>query len=292
MGDRLAFTNGILVLAVPAALIYAAFGGQTSPLIPLFAIGVFLAFTLAQSGMVAHWWRHRERGWRTALATNLLGAVLSGMVVLIAALTKFTQGAWVVIVLVPLIVLACRRVHDHYERARQALTPQPETEDQTEPVRLAPPRLASVVSAHLAEAQDNPSDVHSFAVVPVAALDLAALHALAYAVSLGQPVLAVHVSPTEEEAERFQHAWQAWGDHLPLKVVVSPYRATVAPLANYIATLHRQRPDLTLTLIVPEIIVAKRWQRILHNRIAARLRASLIDDEGIITTTVPFHLPP
>ena len=160
-----------------------------------------------------------------------------------------------------------------------------------EPVRLAPPRLASVVSARLAEAQDNPSDVHSFAVVPIAALDLAALHALAYAVSLGQPVLAVHVSPTEQEAERFQRSWQAWGDHLPLEVLVSPYRATVAPLANYIAALHRQRPDLTLTLVVPEIVVAKPWQRILHNRIAARLRASLIAYEGIIITTVPFHLP-
>ena len=222
MGDRLAFTNGILVLAVPAALIYAAFGGQTSPLIPLFAIGVFLAFTLAQSGMVAHWWRRRERGWRAALATNLLGAVLSAMVVVIAAITKLTQGAWVVIVLVPLIVLACRRVHDHYQRAHEALTPRPETEDQMEPVRLAPPRLASVVSARLAEAQDNPSDVHSFAVVPIAALDLAALHALAYAVSLGQPVLAVHVSPTEQEAERFQRSWQAWGDHLPLEVARLP----------------------------------------------------------------------
>ena len=109
--------------------------------------------------------------------------------------------------------------------------------------------------------------MHSFAVVPIAALDLAALHALAYAVSLGQPVLAVHVSPTEAEAERFTHSWQAWGDHLPLEVVVSPYRATVAPLANYIAALHRQRPDVTLTLVVPEIVVAKRWQRILHNRV-------------------------
>jgi amino acid transporter len=290
MGDRLAFTNGILVLAVPAAVIYAAFGGQTDPLIPLFAIGVFLAFTLAQSGMVAHWWRHRERGWRAALATNLLGAVLSAVVVMIAAITKLTQGAWVVVVLVPLIVLACRRVHDHYQRAHEALTPRAEIGEQTLPVRLAPPRLASVVSEHLAEAQDNPADVHSFAVVPIAALDLAALHTLAYAVSLGQPVLAVHVSPTEEEAERFNRAWQAWGDHLPLEVVVSPYRATVAPLANYIAALHRQRPDVTLTLVVPEIVVAKRWQRILHNRIAARLRASLIAYEGIIITTVPFHL--
>ena len=291
LGDRLAFSNGILVLAVPAALIYAAFGGQTEPLIPLFAIGVFLAFTLAQSGMVAHWWRHRERGWQAALATNLLGAVLSALVVVIAAITKLTQGAWVVVVLVPLIVLACRRVHAHYQRAREALTPRPQTGEETSPILLAPPRLASAASAHLAEAQDNPADVQSFAVVPIAALDLAALHALAYATSLGQPVLAVHVSPTEEEADRFERSWQAWGDHLPLEVVVSPYRATVAPLANYIAALHRQRLDVTLTLVVPEIVVAKPWQRILHNRIAARLRASLIAYDGIVITTVPFHLP-
>jgi amino acid transporter len=292
MGDRLAFSNGILVLAVPAAVIYAAFDGQTEPLIPLFAIGVFLAFTLAQSAMVVHWWRHREQGWRAALATNLLGATLSALVVLIAATTKFTQGAWVVVVLVPLIVLACGRVHAHYERAREALTPRPEAMGHTGRVRVAPPRLPSEVSELLAEAQDDPSEVHSFAVVPVAALDLAALHALAYAVSLAQPVLALHVSPTAEEAERFQRTWQAWGDHLPLEVVVSPYRATVAPLANYIAALHRQRPDVTLTLVVPEIVVAKPWQRILHNRIAARLRASLIAYEGIVITTVPFHLPP
>ncbi len=296
MGDRLAFSNGILVLAVPAAVIYAAFGGKTTPLIPLFAIGVFLAFTLAQSGMVAHWWRHRERRWRAALATNLLGAILSGAVVLIAAITKLTEGAWVVVVLIPLIILACRRVHTHYERAREALTPHPltphpDTGNHARRTRVTPPRLPSALSTHLAEAQDNPAEVHSFAVVPIAVLDLAALHALAYAVSLAQPVLALHVSPTEEEAERFHRSWQAWGDHLPLEVVVSPFRATVAPLANYIAALHRQRPDVTLTLVVPEIIVAKRWQRILHNRTATRLRAALIAYEGIVITTVPFHLP-
>ena len=290
MGDRLAFSNGILVLAVPAAVIYVAFGGQTEPLIPLFAIGVFLAFTLAQSAMVVHWWRHRERGWRGALTTNLLGATLSALVVLIAATTKLTEGAWVVVVLVPLIVLGCGRVHTHYERAREALTPQPDIGGHTRPVRVAPPRLAPEVSELLSEAQDDPTEVHSFAVVPVAVLDLAALHALAYAVSLAQPVLALHVSPTEEEAERFRRTWQAWGDHLPLEVVVSPYRATVAPLANYIAALHRQRPDVTLTLVVTEIVVAKPWQRILHNRTAARLRASLIAYEGIVITTVPFHL--
>ena len=291
MGDRLAFSNGILVLAVPAAVIYATFGGQTAPLIPLFAIGVFIAFTLAQSGMVAHWWRRRERGWRAALATNLLGATLSAAVVLIAAITKLTEGAWVVVVLVPLIILACRQVHAHYEYAREALTPRPDADEHKRSTRVAPPRLTSRASERLAEAQDDPSEVESFAVVPIAVLDLAALHTLAYAVSLAQPVLALHMSPTEEEAERFHRAWQAWGEHLPLEVVVSPYRATVAPLANYIAALHRQRPDVTLTLIVPEIIVARRWQRVLHNGIAKRLRASLIAYEGIVVTTVPFHLP-
>jgi amino acid transporter len=291
MGDRLGFSNGILMLAVPAAVIYAGFGGQTEPLIPLFAIGVFLAFTLAQSGMVAYWLRHRDRGWRSALATNLLGAVLSGAVVLIAAATKFTQGAWVVVVLVPVIVLGCRRVHAHYQRAREALTPRAGPPPGESPaMRVAPPRAGREVSERLAEAQADPSQVSSFAVVPVAVLDLAALHALAYAVSLSQPVLALHVSPSEEEAERFRRAWAAWGDHLPLELVVSPYRATVAPLANYIEALHRQRPDITLTLVVPEIVVARRWQRILHGRIAIRLRAALIAYEGIVITTVPFHL--
>ena len=290
MGDRLAFTNGILVLAIPASAIYAAFGGRTAPLIPLFAIGVFLAFTLAQSGMVAHWWRHRERRWRSALATCLLGATLSAAVVLIAAATKIAEGAWVVIVLVPLIVLACRRVHAHYEHARAALTPRANAGEEGRAL-AAPPSMPSHQPERLAEAQDDPAKVHGFAVVPVAVLDLAALHALAYAASLAQPVLALHVSPTEDEAERFLRSWQAWGDHLPLELVVSPYRATLAPLANYIAALHRQRPDAILTLVVPEIIVARRWQQLLHNRIAARLRAALIDDEGIVITTVPFHLP-
>jgi hypothetical protein len=239
-----------------------------------------------------HWWRHRERGWHAALITNLLGAALSAVVVVIATVTKLTQGAWVVVVLVPLIVLACRRVHAHYQAAREALTPRADTGQlRRRSVRVAPPRLSPEVSDRLAEAQDDPDQVHSFVVIPIAALDLAALRALAYAVSLAQPVLAVHVSPTDEEAERFTRSWQAWGDHLPLEVVVSPYRATVAPLANYVAALHRQRPDVTLTLVVPEIVVAHHWQRILHNRIGARLRAALIAYDGIIITTVPFHLP-
>ena len=141
-----------------------------------------------------------------------------------------------------------------------------------------------------AEEQDAPSEIEHLLVVPVAVLDQAALRALAYAASLQVPVLAVHVSPSEEEGKRFHRYWKAWGAHLPLEVVVSPYRATVAPLANYIEALYRQQPDITLTVIVPEIVPAHGWESILHGRIAQRLRHILIHHDGIVVTSIPFHL--
>jgi amino acid transporter len=291
LGDRLAFTAGIVVLAVPAAIIFAAFNGQTAPLIPLFAVGVFVAFTLAQSGMVAHWWNYREAGWRRALAINLVGAVLSGAVAIIAAATKFIAGAWIVVILIPLIVLACRRIHGAYDRARESLIPDPSEALVVPKTILAPPPPKAAATTPMGERQDAPTEVSHLVVVPIAALDLAALRALAYAASLSVPLLALHVSPSDDEADRFRGYWKAWGDHLPLEVVVSPYRATLAPLANYIEALHRQRPDLTLTVVVPELIPARRWERLLHNRIAQRLRKMLIQYQGIIVTSVPFHLP-
>jgi amino acid transporter len=291
LGDRLAFTAGIVVLAVPAAIIFAAFNGQTGPLIPLFAVGVFVAFTLAQSGMVAHWWNHRETGWRRRLAINLVGAVLSGAVAIIAAATKFAAGAWIVVVLIPLIVLACRRIHGAYQRARQSLIPDPGQALALPSAVLTPPPPKAAATTPMGERQDAPTEVSHLVVVPIAVLDLAALRALAYAASLSVPLLALHISPSEAEAQRFRGYWNAWGDHLPLEVVVSPYRATLAPLANYIEELHHQRPDLTLTVVVPQLIPGRRWQRLLHNRIAQRLHKMLIEDEGIIVTSVPFHLP-
>ena len=290
MGDRLAFTAGIVVLAVPAAIVYAAFNGQTEPLIPLFAIGVFVAFTLAQSGMVAHWWHHREHGWQRALAINLVGAVLSGAVAIIAAVTKFAEGAWLVIVLIPLIVLACLWIHRHYQRAYGQLVPHADETLAAPRARVSPPHSGGDGRGPAPEEQDAPSEIEHLVVVPVAVLDLAALRALAYAASLEVPVLAVHVSPSEEEGKRFHQYWKAWGAYLPLEVIVSPYRATVAPLANYIEALHRQQPDITLTAIVPEIIPAHRWESILHGRIAQRLRRILIRHEGIVVTSIPFHL--
>ncbi|HLH64453.1 MAG TPA: APC family permease [Solirubrobacteraceae bacterium] len=304
MGDRLAFTAGIFVLAVPAAILYAAFGGQTEPLIPLFAVGVFVAFTLAQSGMVAHWWAHRERGWRRALAINLIGAVLSGTVAIIAAVTKFTQGAWLVVVLIPAVVGACLRVHRFYEQTRAQLVPRADatlTLPGTDPAAggagtdqaaggAGTDPASGGADAGEVERQGSPDEIGHLAVVPIAVLDQAALRALAYAASLAVPVLAVHLSPSEEEGERFHRYWRQWGDHLPLEVVISPYRATVAPLINYIEELHRQRPDITLTVVVPEIVPRRRWQSILHGRIAPRLRRALVRHEGIVVVSVPFHV--
>ena len=142
----------------------------------------------------------------------------------------------------------------------------------------------------MAEAAEHPDQIDALTIVPVFALDRPTMRALSYAASLGQAVFALHVSPTTEEAERFRHYWEVWGDHLPLQVMVSPHRAIVAPLVNYIWTLHRQRPDLTLTVTVPQIVDRHWWHAVLHERIATRLRHALQALPGVIVTSVPFHL--
>ncbi len=282
MGDRLAFSNGIIVLAGAAALIYVAFRGLTAALIPLYAVGVFLAFTLSQAGMVVHWRRRGGAHWRKKLTLNLVGAVLSAVVLVTAAGTKFLAGAWVVVVTVLLVILCCLAIRRHYDTVGRALA-----------LRTPPgvaDRAATGTSATEAEqSEERPQEVRHLVVVPVARLNLAALHALAYAASLGPPVFAVHISPDEEEAERFRQQWQAWGDHLRLEVIVSPYRTVIAPLAHYLDALHTQRSDLTLTVILPELVVRRRWQQLLHSRNEQRLRLALRALPRVVVTSVPIH---
>jgi hypothetical protein len=141
-----------------------------------------------------------------------------------------------------------------------------------------------------AETAEDPGQITNLTIVPLTVLDQASMRALAYAAALGQPVFALHVSPTTNEAKRFFGYWQTWGDHLPLEVVVSPHRAKVAPLVNYIWTLHRQSPALTLTVIVPEIVTRRWWHQILHDRVARRLRRALRSLPGVVVTSMPFHL--
>lgn len=290
MGDRLAFSNGIVLLSATAAVIFVAFAGKTDPLIPLYAVGVFLAFTMSQSGMVVHWWRRREDRWRRSLCFNAGGALLSALVFITAAVTKFTAGAWVALLAVALFTLTALRIRSHYDRVIEAIA--------LHPARIEVP--AHAVAPHTRErssepgpqdeSEENPEQLQHLLIVPIASLDLANMRALAYAASLRQPVLALHVSPSDEEAQRFGDYWRQWGDHLPLEIVVSPYRAIVAPMINYIESLHQQRPDLTLTVILPEIIVRHRWHGVLHNQTARRVRRALRPLPKIVVTTIPFHL--
>jgi amino acid permease-like protein len=291
VGDRLAFSNGIIALAVVAGLIFVAFGGRTQSLIPLYAVGVFLAFMLSQAGMVVHWWRQRDAHWRKSITLNAAGAFLSALVLVIAATTKFTDGAWLVIVLVPLIIVTCLRIHHHYEQVEEALRLRPLEPGRQRSRRYATPaKQTDATAAAAPEAEESPEQVRHLMVVFVASLDLASLRALAYAASLGQPAFALHLSPHEDEAKRFEHYWHIWGDHLPLEVVISPYRAMVAPLARYIQALHQQKRDLTLTVIVPEVVVRHRRHQLLHSPLAARLKRVLRLQPETVITSIPFHV--
>ena len=294
IGDRLTFRNGILLLSAAAAAVYIAFGGRTEALLPLYAVGVFLAFTLSQAGMVVHWRAHRDQPhWRRSLAFNASGGALSGVVFVIAGVTKFTAGAWVAVVLIAVIVMIALRIRALYDRAAAHLALRPE--EVTLPVAPLSPAGGSTVARPPGldpETVEHPEQVSNLIVVPVAGLDRPAMRALAYAARLGQPVFALHVSPTADEAARFRGYWQVWGDHLPLEVIVSPHRAVVAPLVNYFWSLYRERPDLTLTVVVPEIVVRHWWHQVLHDHLARRLRRALQPLPGVVVTSVPFHLLP
>nr|EIF91542.1 amino acid permease [Streptomyces tsukubensis NRRL18488] len=317
LGDRLAYSRSIVLLSLAAALVYIAFEGRTDALIPLYAVGVFLAFTLSQGGMVVHWWRRRDPHWRKSLVFNAVGAVLSGLVLLTAGVGKFTSGAWVALIAVLLFLLVTTRIRSHYTAARAYLRLRPhavELPARTGAGPLAPatpaggPRAGREAkkakraeraeraekaerTGEPEEAEEIPGEIHHLSVVAVATLDLAGMRTLAYAASLGQPALAVHISTTEDEERRFRAYWSLWGDHLPLQTVLSPYRAVVAPLVHYIETLHRLNPELTLTVILPEIVTRHRRHQFLHSRTAARLRRALRHLPKIVITTVPFHLP-
>ncbi|MFG1776356.1 APC family permease [Micromonospora sp. NPDC049048] len=286
MGDRLAFSNGLVALTAAAAAIFVAFRGHTEALIPLYAVGVFLAFTLSQAGMVVHWRRRRDRGWRRRAAVNAVGGAVSGLVLLTAAVTKFSEGAWVVVVAIPLLVLLFWAIHRHYRTLHRslALHPPPPGPAPGPPVVPAPPPAVGP-----AEDEELPEQVRHLVVVPVARLNRASLRALAYAASLGQPTLAVHIAPEEPEADRFREQWRAWGDHLRLETIVSPYRAVIGPLAHYLEALHASRADLVLTVVVPEVVVRSRWHRLLHSRTEHRLRTALRRLPGVVVTSLPVH---
>jgi amino acid transporter len=265
LGDRLAYSNGIVLLAVLAILLLVVFRGEVSRLIPLYAVGVFTAFTMSQAGMVARWLRLRERGWRRGLPLNVLGTATTAVVLLVTGVFNLTRGAWIIVVIVPLLVTTCRAVNRHYRE----------------------------VGSYIAtETPVAPGEVHPVCIVPIAGLNSLALQSLALARGMSDTVIAVHVADTPEEIAELRARWTAWGNHVPLEVIDSPYRSLVRPLLSYISAIRRQRHDATVVVVLPELVATRWWHQVLHNQTALRLKAALLFRPGIVTVSVPYHLRP
>jgi amino acid transporter len=264
VGSRLAFNTGIVVLAVLACVILAAFDGSVTNLVPLYTIGVFLAFTLSQSGLVRRWRRLRNRGWRVSMVINSFGAVVTGTVLLVVAFTKFEHGAWMVLVLIPLISALLYGIHRHYQTVHDALV-------------LAGP-----------EQQKVPVLPAPVVIVPIARIDRAALQALAFARSVSPTVKAVHISTSNASAEEFRRRWEQLDTDIKLDIVVSPYRSLLAPLLKYIDAM-RKSDDRPITVVLSEFVPRHWWEWLLHSQTAFRLKAVLLFRPNTIVIDVPYH---
>ncbi len=316
-GDRLVFSNGILLLALFSGLLVIGFKGDTSRLIPLYAVGVFLSFTLSQSGMVVHWLRERhndragpteddstrQRGtqsnhsietgesalsqqdsegeeihrsyfvtdevtapsnWKKSIVINTVGATATFTVLCVFVATKFIHGAWIVVVVIPLLVLLFRTIHKHYFMVAKQLS----TEGL---VQLKP--------------------INHMVIVPISGIHRGVVCALQYAKSISSnQVQAVYVDFEEEATASLKDKWHRWGAGIDLVVLPSPYRELTRPLLRHINKLIRENNEDMITVVLPEFIPAKWWQHILHNQSSLLLKGSLLFKKGVVVTSVPYHL--
>ncbi|HKF77295.1 MAG TPA: amino acid permease, partial [Candidatus Dormibacteraeota bacterium] len=263
VGLRLAYSTGIVVLSTLAIGLILLFNGSTHALIPLFAVGVFLCFTLSQSGMVSHWLRTRDRGWRYKLVVNSVGAVTTAGVTVVVVVTKFAQGAWLVVLLVPALVLLFLAVKRTYSREISELS-----------------SYGPSVSEPL---------THEM-VVPVARMDRAVAEAISYALSVGSRVTAVHVSTDAEATRELQEEWKRWGTPVPLEIIDSPYREVIGPLSDFVRAQAAGKPAHQVTVVMPEVVARHWWQEILHNQTNLQLQLALRGVPGVVLTTVSVCL--
>jgi amino acid transporter len=262
-GDRLVFSNGIVILTGVAALLLVLFSGDTHALIPLYAVGVFLSFTLSQSGMVRRWRRRREPGWRWRVALNGVGALTTGLVMITIAVTKFVHGAWIVLLLIPTLVAIFLLIHRHYDDVARQLS----LDDFTPP----PPMTNTVL-------------------VLVGDLHRGVVTAIQYAQTLSPSPKAVFVETDPERTRRLEEKWGKWGMGVPLIVLASPYRSLLGPLLDYIDSLQQLGPNHMVTLVLPEFIPARWWQQILHNQTALLIKGTFLFRKNVVITDVPHHL--
>jgi amino acid transporter len=269
-GDRLVFSNGIVILSLLAGALIWAFDASTTRLIQLYIIGVFVSFTLSQAGMVKHWGEElRRRPARASAihrsrAINLVGAVLTALVLVIVLVTKFTHGAWIVVVTMPVVFLMMKAIHRHYQR----------------------------VAAELEAGEDGvplPSRIH--AVVLVSKLHTPTLRALAFArATRPSTMIALSVATSEEEASALQRQWGERDLPVPLKILDSPYRDITGPVLDYVGRIRMKSPRDVVCVFIPEYVVGRWWEHLLHNQSAFRLKARLLFRPGVMVTSVPWQL--
>ncbi|HUX88560.1 MAG TPA: APC family permease [Chloroflexota bacterium] len=263
-GDRLAYSNGIMVLALMAIVLIVIFRVSVDALIGLYAIGVFMAFTLSQSGMVVRWNRLRERGWRRNIVINATGAVFTAVVTFVIAFTKFHEGAWIVLILTPLLVGMCLLIKKHYHL------------------------LATQTAA---ETPLDPADVRLRVVVPIGSLNLPARQALAFARAVSGTVTGIHVTDDLDAAKGLQRDWgEKINGQSQLVIIESPYRSLVGPLLAYLDTVHENHPGDTIMVVLPEFVPSRWWEHLLHNQTALLLKAALLFRPGVIVANVPYHI--
>jgi amino acid transporter len=263
-GDRLVFSNGILVLALAAAGLLIGFGGVTTALIPLYAVGVFTSFTLSQTGMVRYHLKKRLPGWQARAFTNGAGAATTGIVLTVVLVSKFTIGAWIPVVLIPALIMLFRGIRRHYDRVVDRLS--------------VPPGW-------------RPTRLNHTVVVLVGGVHLGVLEALAYAKSLNPDhLVAVTVVSDEEEQERIEKAWARHDLSDPLDIIYSPYRELSRPILRFLDEIDTRWTNDVVTVLIPEVVVRRWWEQLLHNQSALILKGRLLFRKGLVVTSVPYHL--
>jgi amino acid transporter len=252
LGDRLVFQNGITLLAFATGFLIIVFRGDTHLLVPLFAVGAFLAFTLSQAGMVLHWWRERGTGWYFKLAANGLGALATCVTLFVVGFSKFREGAWITIILIPIIVILFYRIHAHYQEVAKELS-----------LQGLPPSLKPLYASRV--------------IIPISGVHRGIVEAVDFARSISTDITAVYVEMEEGEAGDVQEKWTRLWPDIPLKIISSPYRSIIQPLLDFLDETDNQVNDGQLAcVILPEFVPVKWWQTMLHNQTAWLLKAALL----------------
>ncbi len=268
-GDRLVYQNGIFVLASFAILLIIIFKGDTNALIPLYAVGVYMSFTIAMVSLVKKRWQEKDAPGRlTTIVTASLGAVLTTIVVLISIVSKFTQGAWIVVVAIPLLIMALRAVRRHYRMVADTL--------------------------RMTDWSQKPEEKHLVVVVPMASINHMTMNTLSVALSMNaHEIIALHIATSPEREKILQDRWDEWNPDPRIKFIAvqSQYRSVLRPMVRYIDHLTNLFARGRVVVVIPEIVVGRRWQNILHNHMAVALEAILVFRREVSVTVVPFHLP-